>query len=200
MSQLLFTDASKFGQAYLSKLGWDPSKGLGVSGDGRTSHIKVAQKLNLMGIGAGAQQGPDGIAWKQNKDYELLLARLNETEASERVDITVSSENKEEGQDQTGEKGEKRKRGETDLAPEDELEERQKRKRERKERKAMEKEKKRLKKEKQQQKQKDDGSESPENAVAEASSSAVTLEAPSPRPIMCVLLSQTYESHILTDR
>ena len=52
-------DASKFGQTYLSKFGWDPSRGLGVSGDGRTSHVKVVQKLNLMGIGAGAQQGPE---------------------------------------------------------------------------------------------------------------------------------------------
>ena len=58
-------------------MGWDPSQGLGVSGDGRTSHIKVAQKLNLFGIGAGAQQGPDGVSWKQNREYEMLLRSLN---------------------------------------------------------------------------------------------------------------------------
>lgn len=71
------SDAAKFGQSYLSKLGWDSSKGLGANGDGMTSHIKVAQKLNLLGIGAGAPQGPEAIAWKQNRDYEILLARLN---------------------------------------------------------------------------------------------------------------------------
>ncbi|KAL5512605.1 hypothetical protein ACEPAG_3258 [Sanghuangporus baumii] len=73
-------DASKFGQSYLQKLGWDPSKGLGVSGEGMTSHIKVRQKLNLLGIGSNASgEGADPmVAWKQNKEYEELLKRLNE--------------------------------------------------------------------------------------------------------------------------
>ena len=79
----LTSDAAKFGQSYLSKLGWDPSKGLGANQDGRTSHVKVAQKLNMLGIGAGAPQGPDAIAWKQNRDYELLLKRLNESNKDE---------------------------------------------------------------------------------------------------------------------
>lgn len=51
---------------------------MGVSGEGRTTHIKVAQKLDMMGIGAAHQKDPNGIAWKQNKDYENLLKRLNE--------------------------------------------------------------------------------------------------------------------------
>ncbi|KLO13673.1 hypothetical protein SCHPADRAFT_873800 [Schizopora paradoxa] len=72
-------DASRFGQAYLSKLGWDSSKGLGADGDGMKSHITVTQRLNLLGIGAGAKQGAEDIAWKQNRDYELVLARLNRT-------------------------------------------------------------------------------------------------------------------------
>lgn len=72
------TDAARFGSSYLSKFGWDSNKGLGVGGDGRTSHIKVAQKLDMMGIGAAHQKDPNGIAWKQNKDYENLLKRLNE--------------------------------------------------------------------------------------------------------------------------
>jgi Pin2-interacting protein X1 len=74
----LQTDASRFGSEYLSKFGWDSSKGLGVAGDGRTSHIKVSHKLDMLGIGAANMHDPNGIAWKQNKDFENLLRRLNE--------------------------------------------------------------------------------------------------------------------------
>lgn len=42
-----------------------------------TSHIKVSQKLDMMGIGAAHQKDPNGIAWKQNRDFENLLKRLN---------------------------------------------------------------------------------------------------------------------------
>ncbi|EPQ55013.1 hypothetical protein GLOTRDRAFT_76332 [Gloeophyllum trabeum ATCC 11539] len=70
-------NAAKFGQAYLQKFGWDTSKGLGANSDGRTSHIKVSQKLDMMGIGAQHQKDPNGIAWKQNNDFERLLRRLN---------------------------------------------------------------------------------------------------------------------------
>ncbi|OAX35097.1 hypothetical protein K503DRAFT_851381 [Rhizopogon vinicolor AM-OR11-026] len=70
-------DAARFGQSYMSKLGWDPSKGLGASGEGMKSHLKVSQKLDMLGIGAAHQQDPHGIAWKQNKDFEVLLKRLN---------------------------------------------------------------------------------------------------------------------------
>ncbi|KIY61353.1 hypothetical protein CYLTODRAFT_384689 [Cylindrobasidium torrendii FP15055 ss-10] len=70
-------DASKFGQSYLSKFGWDASKGLGAEGDGMKTHLKVSQKLDLMGIGAQHTKDPNGIAWKQNKDFENVLRRLN---------------------------------------------------------------------------------------------------------------------------
>lgn len=70
-------DASKFGQSYLSKFGWDASKGLGAEGDGMKTHLKVSQKLDLMGIGAQHTKDPNGIAWKQNKDFESVLRRLN---------------------------------------------------------------------------------------------------------------------------
>ncbi|KAI0698233.1 hypothetical protein BC835DRAFT_1413178 [Cytidiella melzeri] len=70
-------DANKFGAAYMQKLGWSAGSGLGASGDGRTSHIKVNQKLDMLGIGAAHQKDPNGIAWKQNKDFENLLRRLN---------------------------------------------------------------------------------------------------------------------------
>ncbi|KAK7691661.1 hypothetical protein QCA50_005060 [Cerrena zonata] len=70
-------DANKFGVAYLQKLGWSAGTGLGTTGEGRTSHIKVHQKLDMLGIGAAHQKDPNGIAWKQNKDFENLLKRLN---------------------------------------------------------------------------------------------------------------------------
>ena len=70
-----------FGLSYLSKFGWDDSKGLGSSGDGMKTHLKVQQKLNMMGIGAEHQRDPNGIAWKQDKEFEALLKRLNETSA-----------------------------------------------------------------------------------------------------------------------
>lgn len=86
---LEFTDAARFGSNYLSKFGWDPSKGLGVGEEGRTSHIKVAQKLDMMGIGAAHQADPDGVAWKQNKDFENLLKRLNQANGD--VDVKEGS-------------------------------------------------------------------------------------------------------------
>ncbi|KAJ7647599.1 hypothetical protein FB45DRAFT_822585 [Roridomyces roridus] len=78
-------DAAKFGTSYLSKFGWDASKGLGAEGEGRLSHIKVSQKLDMLGIGAAQQRDPNGIAWKQNKDFERLLERLNASSEAESV-------------------------------------------------------------------------------------------------------------------
>lgn len=71
------SDANKFGAAYLAKFGWDPSGGLGVSGDGRTKALSVTQKLDMLGIGADHKNSAEGLAWKQNKDFESLLRRLN---------------------------------------------------------------------------------------------------------------------------
>ncbi len=42
------------------------------------SHIKVSHKLDMLGIGAAQMKDPNGIAWKQNTDFENLLRRLNE--------------------------------------------------------------------------------------------------------------------------
>ncbi|ETW75040.1 hypothetical protein HETIRDRAFT_57064 [Heterobasidion irregulare TC 32-1] len=70
-------DAAKFGQAYLAKMGWDPSKGLGASGEGRTRAISVDQKLDMLGIGMQHQRDANGLAWQQNRDFENLLKRLN---------------------------------------------------------------------------------------------------------------------------
>jgi len=76
----------------MSKLGWDPSKGLGASGEGMKSHLKVSQKLDMLGIGAAHQQDPHGIAWKQNKDYEALLKRLNAQDGSDSASRHVLGE------------------------------------------------------------------------------------------------------------
>ncbi|KAL4245094.1 hypothetical protein ABKN59_010210 [Abortiporus biennis] len=76
-------DASKFGAAYMSKLGWTAGTGLGTSGEGRTTHIKVHQKLDMLGIGAQHTKDPNGIAWKQNRDFENLLKRLNGKEGDD---------------------------------------------------------------------------------------------------------------------
>jgi G-patch protein len=82
------TDASRFGQAYLEKFGWDVSKGLGASGEGRTSAIKATQKLDMLGIGMRHQNDVEGgIAWRQNRDFEDLLRRLNGT-TTETTDST----------------------------------------------------------------------------------------------------------------
>lgn len=88
------TDASRFGQAYLSKFGWDASRGvgLGASGEGMTSHLKVSQKLDFLGIGADHQRDPHGIAWKQNKDFEALLKRLNEEKKGEAKEDGMAKE------------------------------------------------------------------------------------------------------------
>ncbi|KAJ7350411.1 hypothetical protein DFH08DRAFT_958092 [Mycena albidolilacea] len=86
-------DAAKFGSSYLSKFGWDSSKGLGAEGEGRVSHIKVSQKLDMLGIGAAQQRDPNGIAWKQNKDFERLLERLNaDTEPEVKTEATDGDE------------------------------------------------------------------------------------------------------------
>jgi G-patch domain len=84
-------DASRFGQTYLAKFGWDASKGLGASGEGRTSALKATQKLDMLGIGVQHQKDPNGIAWRQNRDFENLLRRLNhEVTAEVEVEVEVS--------------------------------------------------------------------------------------------------------------
>jgi Pin2-interacting protein X1 len=40
--------------------------------------IKATQKLDMLGIGMQHQKDPNGIAWRQNRDFENLLRRLNE--------------------------------------------------------------------------------------------------------------------------
>ncbi|KAJ7039127.1 hypothetical protein C8F04DRAFT_1033823 [Mycena alexandri] len=103
-------DAAKFGSNYLSKFGWDSSKGLGADGEGRISHIKVSQKLDMLGIGAAQQKDPNGIAWKQNKDFERLLERLNaEQEVKAEAEDADEKKRKREDGDDTVVKKKRRK-------------------------------------------------------------------------------------------
>ncbi|KAH8828094.1 hypothetical protein DL96DRAFT_1709393 [Flagelloscypha sp. PMI_526] len=128
-------DAAKFGTTYLSKFGWDSSRGLGVDGSGRLSHIKVSQKLDMLGIGAAHQKDPNGIAWKQNRDFENLLKRLNGDAVEESGDLQQIFTQAHSDDPQTKEKPEpnhkKRKH-------KDEDEEKVERKRRRREEKALE--------------------------------------------------------------
>lgn len=98
-------DAARFGSNYLAKFGWDGSTGLGAAGDGRRSHIKVSHKLDLLGIGAAQQKDPDGIAWKQNKDFESLLQRLNDEATAAESNQTLEREKRgEEEEEEVNEK------------------------------------------------------------------------------------------------
>ena len=112
-------DANKFGAAYLQKLGWSSGTGLGTTGDGRTTHIKVHHKLDMLGIGAAHQKDPNGLAWKQNRDFENLLSRLNaadgeatEDESGTKVDGFARATELKKGE--MKEESKKRKRGAED--------------------------------------------------------------------------------------
>ncbi|KZV64315.1 hypothetical protein PENSPDRAFT_615618 [Peniophora sp. CONT] len=156
-------DAAKFGQQYLSKFGWDASKGLGAEGEGRTSHLKVSQKLDMLGIGHAHQNSPDGIAWKQNRDFENLLKRLNGKEGEgEKEGAVMSGFHRPREEEVKEDAGEKRKRGGDDDGEVDEKEA----KRRRKEEKAKRKEEKAKRK--------------AEKAAAKESSESEAEEAPKP--------------------
>lgn len=118
-------DAARFGSNYLSKFGWDASKGLGAGGDGMKSHIKVSHKLDMLGIGAAQMKDPNGIAWKQNTDFENLLRRLNENLPAQDAAQGGSSEDR--SDPEHGEK-QKKKRKHKDEDEEDRAERKRKKK------------------------------------------------------------------------
>ncbi|KAL0577736.1 hypothetical protein V5O48_004230 [Marasmius crinis-equi] len=67
----------------------------------------------MLGIGAAQSKDPNGIAWKQNKDFENLLKRLNaDTEANQPQNTESSAHNEadEEEVDEKKAKKEKKKR------------------------------------------------------------------------------------------
>ena len=60
-----------------------------MSGEGRTSVIKATQKLDMLGIGMRHQSDLEGgIAWRQNRDFEDLLRRLNDGTTAETTNST----------------------------------------------------------------------------------------------------------------
>ncbi|KZO93935.1 hypothetical protein CALVIDRAFT_600409 [Calocera viscosa TUFC12733] len=82
-------DASRFGHAYLSKLGWSTGSTLGLTGQGLTDYIRVAHKLDALGIGAavGGREDRDGRA---GREFDGLLRRLNADEGEEvKVEETI---------------------------------------------------------------------------------------------------------------
>jgi Pin2-interacting protein X1 len=87
----------------------------------------------MMGIGAANVKDPNGIAWKQNKDFEALLRRLNEGVEKEVGMISEGDSGKggegiSEDADERIEKIKKRKRKDKDDA--DEKTEKKRRKKE----------------------------------------------------------------------
>ncbi|CCM06277.1 uncharacterized protein FIBRA_08527 [Fibroporia radiculosa] len=138
-------DANKFGTAYLEKFGWSSSAGLGPAGEGRTKHISVYQKLDMLGIGADHKNSADGTAWKQGRDFENLLQRLNGAGGAEgaavKVDGFVRPSAQEESAETVGEddakpgKSKKRKHAEADGQPDSGREKKKHKEEERKERK-----------------------------------------------------------------
>jgi len=164
-----------------------------VTGDGRTSHIKVSHKLDMLGIGAANVHDPNGIAWKQNRDFENLLRRLNESadgegETSEgnegtKVEGFVSQGQGNDGSEEVVEKSEKKRkrkgksRAEEDKKEsesEDENKESRKKKRKKSE---VEDGKKRNKKDKEHKSKKSKGNKSEE-------STPKALEMPAPTPVI----------------
>ncbi|KAH9896727.1 hypothetical protein C8Q73DRAFT_422164 [Cubamyces lactineus] len=202
-------DANKFGAAYLAKLGWDPSQGLGVSGEGRTTAISVTQKLDLLGIGADHRNSEQGIAWKQNKDFENLLKRLNAANGNGQVGeegeamkvdgfvragpaagaetVTSQKEEKEEGGSDGEEKSDKKSKKKRKKGADDEEGEERKKKRKKSksydDQSDTEKDKKKDKKKK----KKRDASEEPappSTSKAEASPAPALAAAPAPQAVV----------------
>lgn len=63
-----------------------------MSGEGRTSAIKATQKLDMLGIGMRQQSNVEGgIAWRQNRDFEDLLRRLNDGTTTETATATATT-------------------------------------------------------------------------------------------------------------
>lgn len=70
--------------------------------------------MDQLGIGAGRPDGPDAIAWKQAKEFEGLLERLNATNEGKDGETNETEEHAEEGeaQDIVEDEEEKKKRKE----------------------------------------------------------------------------------------
>ncbi|KAF8973171.1 hypothetical protein BDZ97DRAFT_1990233 [Flammula alnicola] len=64
-----------------------------ISADPRNlSWADGSHKLDMLGIGAAQTKDPNGIAWKQNRDFENLLRRLNEKLDDEQTPVEDEKE------------------------------------------------------------------------------------------------------------
>jgi Pin2-interacting protein X1 len=89
----------------------------------------------MLGVGAAQSKDPNGIAWKQNKDFEALLRRLNEGVEEETAVVSegeagMGEEGVLEVTDEGPEKAEKKKRKRKDKDDSNEKKEKKKRKKE----------------------------------------------------------------------
>lgn len=86
----------------------------------------------MLGIGAAHQKDPNGIAWKQNKEFEALLKRLNDAKEAERIAHVESEEKGEVEVEPTSVTDESEKKKRKRDSNEEEKKERKKRKKEQK--------------------------------------------------------------------
>ena len=76
-------DTSRFGHQHLVKLGWEPGKGLGLTNNALTSHIKITVKNDNVGLGSNlakkrAKQDEFDSGENVHLDvFQRLLGRLN---------------------------------------------------------------------------------------------------------------------------
>lgn len=70
------TDQSRFSYQHLQKFGWDPSKGLGASGEGNPNHIAVVKKADAGGIGVARAIKEGGEVGGAGEGLDALLKRL----------------------------------------------------------------------------------------------------------------------------
>jgi Pin2-interacting protein X1 len=164
--------------------------------------IKATQKLDMLGIGMQHRKDPNGIAWRQQQDFESLLRRLNDgTDAPGPFCKARAEEEGEEGSLLEG--GEEKSTSETQKMDEDEGEGIIKKKEKKKKRKNAEEpdevthDKKRRKKRKKSKEDDGDGhdteSEPPPLPLPEAAPMD-TIIAPTPLPIRAPYVARTYRA------
>lgn len=180
-----------------------------MAGDGRTKAIAVEQKLDMLGIGMQHQREEGGVAWRQNKDFERLLRRLNgqdqggsgmkvegfDRATEEAVDNTKAQDGAvSEGKmaaEQSEEGGkDKKERKKEDADGEDDRKEK-KRKRSKDESSSSDKDKKKDKKKKKCKSSSSDDEPSPSTTAVETTVADIPITTPTPMraPYVLILLS-----------
>ncbi|KAI5965802.1 PXR1 [Candida pseudojiufengensis] len=76
-------DTSRFGHQYLSKMGWKTGKGLGLTPNSMTSHIKIHIKQDNSGLGAKLKKSNEDKSLDECSGldaFQRILGRLNGNE------------------------------------------------------------------------------------------------------------------------